>query len=77
MISKERVLHALNLKKQDRLPFLELLIDTVFGTKLLGKLKEGGNKTQNKFFKLPVLIVPTIGSNYNETKEIVDKYYFN
>lgn len=67
MTSKERVLSALLLQKPDRVPFIELLIDTGFGAQLLNKKDASTTGTQNKFSGLPVLCVPTIRSNFAET----------
>ena len=53
MTSKECILNALKNKSVDRVPFLELLVDKGFGTKLLNKKNTLANETQNKFNDLP------------------------
>lgn len=69
--SKERVLKTLKGEQADRVPFLELLVDTGFSDQLLKKGIGGTRSTQNRFNDLPVLTVPCQGRTYEETRKLL------
>jgi len=70
--SRERVIKVLNGEKPDRVPFLELLVDTGFSDKVLHSEKSGSHSTQNRFTDLPILTVPCQGGNLKETRTLIE-----
>jgi uroporphyrinogen decarboxylase len=70
MNSKQRVMKALKLEKPDRVPFMELQVDSGFVADLIRNTSGQKSQTQSVFNDHPVLSVPTIGSTFEVSDEV-------